>query len=172
MATMTHLPRTYSEAREVFREHARHGRVRLGNNTTLHAVGAPGVWEHKPGDAHAYAVRLHDTDAVTFYRNGVIELSTGGYYSVTTADRMHQFTPESVRVSYRWSGGDHRLVVSVADGHHEFYTDWQGRDNYRPTFRELVTSRDGKPIYLAPDAVGDVDTFREVTERETIGATR
>jgi len=170
MATMTHLPRTYREAREVFARHARRPRgggarrVRLGNNTYLYAYGdIPPL-----NSAARYAVRLHSTDVVTFHKSGMITLDTGGWYSVTTADRMHLFTDESVLVSYRWSGGDHRLVVSVADGR-ELVEPAIGEPFYRFTFRELVTSRDGAAVCLVPDTAGGVDTWKLDTRERRVG---
>lgn len=66
-------------------------------------------------------VRYHDTDVVTVKPDGVVELDTGGYNTLTTRDRMNHYGGHNVRVytdkgtifarplktdeSYAWSGG-------------------------------------------------------------------
>lgn len=176
MATFKHTPRTYMEARETFRDHARTPRgggalrALLGPNTYLHARG--NIVRGDDGRAtgwDAYAVRLHDTDVVTFYRNGVVALSTGGWYSPTTANRMHAFTPASVCINIRRAGNDPRMVVSVADGRQLVETGW-GESFYQLTFRELVTERDGGTVYLMPVRTSGVDTYDIATERQVRAA--
>jgi len=58
--------------------------VRLGNNTYLEAV-------ELESDVNLIVVRFHNTDIVKFYANGVTELYTGGYRTVTTKERINQF---------------------------------------------------------------------------------
>ena len=48
-------------------------------------------------ESEVYAVRLHQTNIVTYYLNRVI-LNSGGWLSVTTKDRMNQFTPGHLHV--------------------------------------------------------------------------
>ena len=76
------LPTTFAEA-ERFRESSR--TRKLGNNTVLR-------WsEDEPGrERDWYAIRLHDTDVVTFYADGTIQLDSGGWKTVTTKDRMNK----------------------------------------------------------------------------------
>ena len=38
-----------------------------------------------------YAIKLHDTDVVTFHRDGSVTLDSGGWLTVTTKDRMNGF---------------------------------------------------------------------------------
>ena len=49
------------------------------------------------------AVRLHATDVVTYYPNGSVRLNTGGWFTVTTKDRIHRFCPATVgSIKGRW----------------------------------------------------------------------
>lgn len=83
----------------------KNGDVNLGNNTVLREI--------RTVDGTDYAVRLHDTNVVTFKSDGRVMLNTGGFYSLTTADRMNAFTPGMVRLNRRkgdfvlsfWLGG-------------------------------------------------------------------
>lgn len=100
---------TYEEASERLQGRNR-DRRKLENNTYL---------ERRPqfDDAgepleDAFAVRLHATDVVTIYSDGSYVLSSGGWQTVTTKDRMNGYAP--VRVSSvnrewfarHWSRGD------------------------------------------------------------------
>lgn len=69
------------------------------------------------------AVRLHNTDVVTYHPNGNIFFTSGGYRTVTTKDRMNGFSPATVsQKNGHWSismdGGswDSRKWVDYADG--------------------------------------------------------
>lgn len=42
-------------------------------------------------DDDRIGVRLHNTDVVTFHRNGTTELTTGGWLTVTTKDRINRY---------------------------------------------------------------------------------
>lgn len=85
------LPKSYAEAREAFeRADKRRGgaRGRIAHNTTIHVRGDA---EDRSGQrAPVYAVRLHDTDIVTFYPDLSIGLDSGGYMTFTTRDRMNR----------------------------------------------------------------------------------
>jgi len=59
-------------------------RRKVANNTWL---------ERRGGDI---AVRLHDTDVVTYHDDGAITLDTGRWFTVTTKDRMNTFSPFQV----------------------------------------------------------------------------
>lgn len=75
---------TYQDARRLM-ESARdpyRGKP-LANNTRLFGPDADG----------AYRVQLHCTDVVTLRRNGTCVLRTGGWETVTTADRIRSFGP-------------------------------------------------------------------------------
>jgi hypothetical protein len=76
------LPTSFNEARDIYldapdRRKSNPRGLKLANNTYLR-------W----GDRH-FAVRLHDTDVVTFHDDGTIELDTGGWDTVTTKQRMN-----------------------------------------------------------------------------------
>lgn len=53
---------------------------KIDNNTYAERRGAEKI-----------AVRLHATDIVTFSRAGLVTLSTGGWFTVTTKDRINKF---------------------------------------------------------------------------------
>lgn len=71
----------------------RNGDVVLGNNTVLREI--------RTVDGVQYAIRLHNTNVVTYTEDGRIILNTGGFYSTTTADRMNAFTPGLVKINRR-----------------------------------------------------------------------
>ena len=58
----------------------------LCNNTRLFKRTAP-------NGAYWYAIQLHSTDVVTIERDGSFGLFTGGYYTMTTKDRIIRFSP-------------------------------------------------------------------------------
>ncbi len=62
-----------------------------------------------------YVVRLHNTDVVTFFANGSVALNTGGWYTMTTKDRITAYAPVTI-VSDRgvWYV-EHRLARQRAD---------------------------------------------------------
>lgn len=66
----------------------------IGNNTKLsrHGDGSIGVY-------------LHGHNVVKFHRNGDIQISSKGYHTSTTKDRLNRYTPSNVRVvqrDYEW----------------------------------------------------------------------
>lgn len=76
------MPSTYEDAR-TYVEGGRTKRDRpIANNTRL----------VKRGDK-AIAVKLHGTDVVTFHDDGRITLSSGGWRTNTTADRIRNYSP-------------------------------------------------------------------------------
>lgn len=107
MAQVKHSVSTHDEAAEVFATARRNrkGEIVLANNTVLREV--PG----DDGETH-YAVRLHDTNIVTYTEDGRIILNSGGFYSKTTADRMNKFTPFAVLINRR--KGDFVVTLRVA----------------------------------------------------------
>lgn len=95
MAKMKHNFDNWDDARKAFDIGRRNkdGDVILGNNTVLREI--VGL------ERTDYAVRLHNTNVVYFYADGRIGLNSGGFYSMTTADRMQTFTPWNVRINRR-----------------------------------------------------------------------
>lgn len=67
-------------------------------------------WDDTPAERRAVAVRLHQTDVVTFTGDGHLILNTGGWKTVTTKARINDYTPYDVNV---WSvKGEWRLHYS------------------------------------------------------------
>lgn len=117
-----HRPTSYSEARAIVREHGKTKRgsalptVALGYATTLAPRGAM-LHDADPLDAPSYAIRYHETDIVTFYRNGVVALDHNGWTSTTTVLRWNMFTPRELRANgvdllARRADRDPRIVVT------------------------------------------------------------
>lgn len=86
-ASQAPMPRSYGEAARMLGQ--RESRV-IANNTRL-------IWHPATGDL---SVRLHLTDVVTFHAPGrhggqeqIIELSHGGYQTLTTMDRIRRCLP-------------------------------------------------------------------------------
>ena len=46
-----------------------------------------------------YAVRLHETDVVTFHMDGSVTLDSGGWLTVTTKARMNEFIGDRARIA-------------------------------------------------------------------------
>lgn len=44
------------------------------------------------------AIKLHNTDVITFFENGSIQLFTDGWKTVTTKDRINRFAPAGISV--------------------------------------------------------------------------
>lgn len=59
--------------------------------------------EHVSTDSEndAYAVRLHSTQVLVAWSDGSVMLQTGGWFSMTTKERMHHYLPSDVSVSSR-----------------------------------------------------------------------
>lgn len=81
-------PRAHEECADLLRtaKDPRRGKP-IANNTYV----------VRSGDADL-AIRLHQTDVVTFHVNGTITLDTGGWHTVTTKDRMNTYLPGDLRV--------------------------------------------------------------------------
>ena len=71
--------RSYMDAVELAQTRKR----KLGNNTVL-------VTDHAPT---SYAVRYHSTDIVTYRKDGSIVLSSGGWRTSTTKERINEYIP-------------------------------------------------------------------------------
>jgi hypothetical protein len=74
---------TFSAAGALMRR-SRSGRWRLGSNTYLYPRG------------DSYAVRYHYTDVVTIHPDGTFTLSTGGWETITTKQRINGYGPARV----------------------------------------------------------------------------
>lgn len=58
--------------------------AKLAHNTVVRVVEGNKIGED------GYAIRLHSTDIVTFYKDGTVKLDSGGYQTVTTKARMNE----------------------------------------------------------------------------------
>lgn len=92
MSHMNELPKAmdyptrYREARDLFERKSRgRERVKLAHNTYLEPL-----YEIMGGTVRGYAIVLHDTRIVQFYRTGWTTLDTGGWQTLTTRDRMRR----------------------------------------------------------------------------------
>jgi len=81
------------------------------------------------------AIRLHDTDIVTYSPDGSITLNTGGWFTVTTKERMNRFTTFGVSsVKGEWQ-------VALRNPLYRPHYDGDYRDN--PYWSDPVPYRDG-----------------------------
>ena len=105
MAKLKSKPRNYAQAAAYL---AGRDRVKLGNNTWLENING------------GIGVRLHNTIIVWFHEDGKTTLHTGGYYSVTTKDRINAFiTGHVYQHAYQWRYQPSRLenaYVPFEDG--------------------------------------------------------
>jgi len=83
-----------------------HNRRKLANNT------------YAERHEDAIAIRLHDTDILTFYPDGRIVATTGGWKTHTTKDRLNQYLPGHRIWQHRgrWLLGSNGAQVEFADG--------------------------------------------------------
>lgn len=89
---------------------------KLANNTYAlrSAVG--------PGRSPVIVIRLHKTNIITFHSDGVVEVTTGGWQTVTTKDRLNNYLPGGWRVYsdrgvWYWHGADTNSTgIPFSDG--------------------------------------------------------
>lgn len=67
---------------------------------------------------HSIAVRLHQTDVVTFYADGRITLNSGGYRTRTTKDRINAYAPVNIGQrrgvwSFTFGGSEHVFADGI-----------------------------------------------------------
>jgi hypothetical protein len=126
----------------------------LCNNTVLHRL-----------DADAIAVRLHETDVVTYHRDGTFTLNTGGWHTLTTMSRINDFTPVGINV-YRES------FVPYIGQHDSLDVRWVGRvelvdgirvdDLGRPVEETCLAC--GEPRPCPRDASHDAEVWASLLE--------
>jgi hypothetical protein len=76
--------------------------AQLTGRCALRRKIANNTWLERRGD-DTIAVRLHNTDVVTYHRDGRVQLFTGGWYTVTTKQRMNAYSPARVySIKGRW----------------------------------------------------------------------
>ena len=82
---------SYKQALETLNGHARR---KLKNNTYL---------EMHPEENYI-AVRLHATDVVRYFSDGRVQLNSGGWQTVTTKDRLNEYSPFHVtQRAHKWT---------------------------------------------------------------------
>lgn len=102
-------------------------------------------------------VRLHDTDIVIYHEDGTVELDTGGYWTVTTKDRMNLYSPHYVfcvndqwwvtlldRSKDRWDPNP-RHTYAMNRSHIAIPTDKRASPHYRADPKARLTRLD---VYL------------------------
>ena len=83
------------------------------------------------------AVKLHDTDVVTYHPNGSITLNTGGWYSVTTKERMSRFTNFGVHTNRgEWA-------VLNPNPNYDVNAPWDAPDREPYWLEDVTPYRDG-----------------------------
>lgn len=97
--------------------------------------------------SNALAVRLHRTNVVTYHADGRIELNTGTWYTVTTKDRIHKYTPASLQI---WSERSEWLIRNrgAADETVKYNTgDWAAYEAARwPNAGPVYGFKDGATL--------------------------
>ena len=83
---------THSEAITMVRGKRNATRRKVGNNTYAEIL-----------QDNSVAITLHSTDVVTIHEDGTYTLRTGGWQTVTTKDRINQYSPVRVyQRKYEW----------------------------------------------------------------------
>lgn len=95
------LPLTFADAEQLCGN--RNGR-KLELNTYLERI-----------DPDTFGVRLHNTYVVEIHRDGTYTLDSGGWYTVTTKDRINRYSPARVyQRNFGW------YFAQAGDGRVEF----------------------------------------------------
>jgi hypothetical protein len=83
---------THAEAVTMVRGKTNRTSRKIGNNTR-------GYIEYDG----SVSIELHSTKVVVLYPNGLVKLQTGGWQTVTTKDRINQYSPVRVyQRNYEW----------------------------------------------------------------------
>lgn len=83
---------TYAEAVKMVRGKTNRSKRKIGNNTR-------GYIEYDG----SVSIELHSTKVVVLYPNGLVKLQTGGWQTITTKDRINQYSPVKVyQRNYEW----------------------------------------------------------------------
>lgn len=98
-------PTTYADALALLGDRTR---AKLAPNTYL---------DRKPSGL--LTVTLYETEIVTYYPTGLVEVDTGGHLTALTVERMNRYTPRNARFERKLGGLLLNRVV-VRDGHRFF----------------------------------------------------
>jgi len=83
---------TYAEAVKMVRGKTNRSKRKIGNNTRAYIEYDGSV-----------SIELHSTKVVVLYPNGLVKLQTGGWQTITTKDRINQYSPVKVyQRNYEW----------------------------------------------------------------------
>jgi len=94
----------YIQANETLTGRCRDAR-KVANNTYL-----------QRREAGAIAIKLHATDVVTYHPNGAITMTSGGWKTITTKDRINRYLPNRFYISQTqgvWALHDREAYKSV-----------------------------------------------------------
>lgn len=101
---------THAEMVKVVRGKRNANRRKVGNNTYAEILYDGSV-----------AIRLHNTDVVKIHPNGLYTLNSGGWQTVTTKDRINQYSPRRVyQRNFEWfvdiDGKEHPFIDGMVVG--------------------------------------------------------
>lgn len=83
---------TYSEAVTMVRGKRNATRRKIGNNTYAEIL-----------DDDTVGIKLHSTYVVKIHSDGTYTLNSGGWQTVTTKDRINQYSPKKVfQKNFQW----------------------------------------------------------------------
>lgn len=114
MAKLKSTPKNFEQAFAVL---GNRDSMRLGNNTYLESY-VDGT------QIDRICVRLHGTNIVQFFSDGRVTLHTGGYWTVTTKDRINQFISGRVyQKDHQWFYVGHNCDGALAWDSPEDFTE-------------------------------------------------
>lgn len=124
MATLTHEPRSFTQAQRWFEDHVGgKGSVRLGNATELYRTLGRG---ESGNQIECYAIALFGNEIVRFEPDGFTKYKTCGWITASTIDRLDAFTPARYGISgrnYTWRAknrSDAHLLVTDRDTEEQY----------------------------------------------------
>ena len=89
---------TYAEVLALVHGKTNRQKRKIGNNTYAEI-------EHDK----SVSVRLHGTDVVRFYANGLVKLNSGGWRTHTTKQRINKYSPVQIfQKNFEWFLSDGR----------------------------------------------------------------
>lgn len=137
---------------------------RLTGRCKLRRKVANNTYAERRGDS--IALKLHDTDVVTYHPDGSITLDTGGWFTVTTKDRMNNAIPHGTWEPDYCALGDGcpgEYVDGHYHGHHvglrgfvgssrgEWFVTWGITDNLNTyVYRDGITLHPDGTVTGAP----------------------
>ena len=83
---------TYREIVKLIHGKTNRSNRKIGNNTYA-----------KIEDDDSVSIRLHGTDVLRFYPNGLVKLNSGGWRTTTTKQRINKYSPIGVfQKNFQW----------------------------------------------------------------------